>query len=180
MKRTFFALVAILCACVSFAEEQATVANEKAEAIVKEKKSVWLEEYFGKELVDAQKKKHSVDELNGKMIGIYFSAHWCPPCRQFTPKLVEFRDALKDKDFEIVFVSCDRDKKSMEQYMTETKMKWLAVPFGNEKINYLAEKYDVSGIPRLVIIGKDGKVIESNARPDVQRKGVEAFKKWKK
>lgn len=25
-----------------------------------------------------------------KIIGFYFSAHWCPPCRLFTPALAEF------------------------------------------------------------------------------------------
>ena len=57
--------------------------------------------------------------LNGKRVGryemaaepnyyaFYFSAHWCPPCRAFTPKLVEFYNAQegKKKNFEIIFVS---------------------------------------------------------------------------
>ena len=30
----------------------------------------------------------SVDE--NCVIGLYFSAHWCPPCRNFTPKLSKF------------------------------------------------------------------------------------------
>ena len=36
-------------------------------------------------------------DLEGKVIGIYFSAHWCPPCRGFTPKLVEWYGKVKLK-----------------------------------------------------------------------------------
>lgn len=42
--------------------------------------------------------------------GIYFSAHWCPPCRRFTPFLSKFYNAIKireNKKFEILFVSQD-------------------------------------------------------------------------
>ena len=49
-------------------------------------------------------------------VGIYFSAHWCPPCRGFTPALVSFYNSLKrsraaaaEPELEVVFVSGDRD-----------------------------------------------------------------------
>ena len=47
---------------------------------------------------------------SGKVTGIYFSAHWCPPCRQFTPQLVDFYNKKKGtpEEFEVVFSSrCD-------------------------------------------------------------------------
>ena len=49
------------------------------------------------------------EALEGKTLGLYFSAHWCPPCRQFTPMLKQFYADYKAKDpnFEIVFVSGD-------------------------------------------------------------------------
>ena len=53
-----------------------------------------------------------VSELRGagKTIGLYFSAHWCPPCKAFTPKLVETFGAVKaaGKQFEMIFISSDR------------------------------------------------------------------------
>ena len=38
----------------------------------------------------------SADCLNGKaVILIYFSAHWCPPCRAFTPMLKDFYEVRR-------------------------------------------------------------------------------------
>ena len=65
--------------------------------------SAGLEELFPGTLLDSDGKEVSKDSLAGKTVGIYFSAHWCPPCRSFTPNLVKFRDKNK-KDFEVVFV----------------------------------------------------------------------------
>ena len=78
-----------------------------------------------------------VESLCGKdsIIGIYFSAHWCPPCRGFTPKLIEFYNNEKQKrdniNFEIVFVSWDRDEESFKEYFNT--MPWLALPYDPEK-----------------------------------------------
>lgn len=136
---------------------------------------------FGKELRNNRKKKVSVDELNGKVIGIYFSAHWCGPCRAFTPDLVEFHKEMtkKEKPFEIVFVSSDRDKKAMYDYMEEMDMPWLALPFGDDHKEELAKKYKVSGIPKLVIIDAEGNTITTDGRGQVSREGASAYKGWK-
>ena len=41
------------------------------------------------------------------VVGLYFSAHWCPPCQFFTPELVKYYEKLKaaSKKFEVVFIS---------------------------------------------------------------------------
>ena len=61
----------------------------------KKKLSPQLEELFQGPLLDSDGKEVDKTVLAGKTIGVYFSAHWCPPCRGFTPKLVDFRDSNK-------------------------------------------------------------------------------------
>lgn len=61
------------------------------------------------------------------IVGLYFSAHWCPPCRGFTPKLVDFYNKFQNRNLEIVFVSSDKDEEQFTEYFQE--MPWCALPF---------------------------------------------------
>ena len=117
-------------------------------------------------------------ELKDKVIGIYFSAHWCPPCRQFTPMLVQtYKDIVgADKNFEIVFVSSDQDQKAFEGYWKDHP--WLTVPFDSQTRQTLAEKFGVRGIPMFVIVGADGKVITTKGREHVSQHKAAAFDQW--
>jgi thiol-disulfide isomerase/thioredoxin len=67
-------------------------------------------------------------ENDVKSVGFYFSAHWCPPCRLFTPKLADLYKEVQSSSssFRIVFVSCDHDEESFNEYRAE--MPWPAVP----------------------------------------------------
>lgn len=59
-----------------------------------------------------------------KIIALYYSAHWCPPCRAFTPDLVKEYRKLSKKypQFELVFVSSDKTEEAMAEYMDWGKM----------------------------------------------------------
>mmetsp|Transcript_22641 Transcript_22641/g.41887 ORF Transcript_22641/g.41887 Transcript_22641/m.41887 type:complete len:425 (+) Transcript_22641:73-1347(+) len=106
--------------------------------------------------------------LGGKVVGLYFSAHWCGPCRNFTPMLSEAYAMFQSlgKTFEIVFVSSDKDQSSFDEYYGS--MPWLALPFSDrERKGLLSSKYGVSGIPTLVIVGEDGKTITTDGRSAV-------------
>jgi len=106
------------------------------------------------------KKKGS--DLMGTVFGVYFSAHWCPPCRGFTPQLAEsYNKDLKQKGFEVVFVSGDKSEDEFQSYFKEQP--WLALDFGDSKRkNQLNAHFGVEGIPCFVIVDKDGSVITKN------------------
>lgn len=99
---------------------------------------------------------------------LYFSAHWCPPCRRFTPILIELYKKLKDqsKSVELVFCSLDNKKKEYEEYISE--MPWLCMPFESHHTKKMATTYKASGIPHLVVVdGSTGKVITMDGTSEV-------------
>jgi len=135
--------------------------------------------YFPKTLTDAAGGEVSRDVLKGKMVGIYFSAKWCPPCRAFTPGLVKFRDD-NQKDIEIVFVSSDRSTEAQRDYMTSYGMKWPPTENQSSDSAKLADMFKVRGIPALIIIGADGKLVTADGRMDLHENPDAALAKWKK
>lgn len=140
---------------------------------VKELKSITL-------VNSARKKASGASVLsNKKLIGLYFSAHWCGPCRAFTPKLVEFHSKCRQKKFpvEIIFISSDNDEKEMMKYMKEAKMKWPAVPYNSPLREKIKKEFGVNGIPTFIVLNNEGEIVSSNARFDVEYYGINACKK---
>jgi nucleoredoxin len=103
------------------------------------------------------------DEQLGKkkLIALYFSAHWCPSCRKFTPKLVEFynRNAAQHPEFEIVFVSHDKSPFGMETFIRDSQMPWPAINFAKLPGKASLQKYAGDSIPCLVVVDAAGNVI---------------------
>lgn len=141
--------------------------------------SASLQDLIGTELVNAKGETVDASSLDGKIIGLYFSAGWCPPCRMFTPELVKLRDR-NDEDFEVVFVSSDRSADDQAKYMKDYKMAWPALPFDSAKRGELSAKFGISGIPALVIVDSDGNLITKNGRRDAADNARKALREWKK
>lgn len=99
-----------------------------------------------------------------KYLAVYFSAAWCGPCREFTPKLVEWYGQRTEADhgkFEVILMSRDRSAKAMEDYMKDDKMPWPALAFTKRDRSPLA-KYSGRGIPCLIIIDGEGNVLSDS------------------
>jgi nucleoredoxin len=115
---------------------------------------------------------------SAKIVGIYFSMHNCPPCRQFTPVFAELYNELAgDKTLEVVFCSGDKDVETYNEYYGE--MPWLALPFKDARMASLAKKFDVRGVPRLVVINKaTGEVLEQNGVQKLMMEGPSAIEEY--
>jgi len=118
--------------------------------------------------------------LQPDLILLYFSASWCGPCRAFTPRLQMFYETVNDmeKQVEVIFVSRDRNQGEFDGYYEE--MPWLAVPLAEQdRINELRAVCQVAGIPKLVLMRKDGTLASEACRMDVEQKGPLALAAWR-
>merc|ERR1712187_631511 len=159
-------------------------------------KKVVLDSWLPATLQTASGKKvQTVKALSGKVVALYFSAHWCPPCRQFTPVLAKIYAKAKQKNlpFEIVFVSSDDSAQEQREYMKEMHGPWLQLPYDSPQRNALKQWFGCfgakeqpnwpevqrrSGIPSLVIVSRDGKEHVFDAGEFISTEGTAAIGRW--
>jgi thiol-disulfide isomerase/thioredoxin len=108
------------------------------------------------------------DALADKAILLYFSAHWCGPCRKFTPELASKYAEWKraGKAIEVVFCSLDQQQEEYENYY-KSDMPWLSIPWSSEQREAFPNQFGVKGIPQLVVIGRTGAVLNGNAVQEI-------------
>jgi len=125
---------------------------------------------FPTTLLNKETEVNTRDAFSGlDAIGIYFSAHWCPPCKKFTPILGEKYAKLKEagKKVEIVFASSDRNQEAFNDYYKE--MPFLALKYEDRDVkNRLAKRYKCEGIPYLVFVNPNTwETITTNGRGEI-------------
>jgi nucleoredoxin len=99
-----------------------------------------------------------------KFVALYYSAHWCAPCRKFTPQLIDYynRTVAAHPEFEIIFVSSDRSRFGWETYIGETKMPWLAVDYDQLADLAGVRKLGGGSIPSLLVFDSASRIVASS------------------
>lgn len=113
---------------------------------------------------DTQGKPFKLSSLRGKYVLIDFWASWCAPCRAENPNLLKAYQALKDKQFEIVSISLDDNKKAWLHAVEMDKLPWEQVSDLKGWKNELAVKYGISAVPQNFLLDPNGKIIAKNLR----------------
>jgi nucleoredoxin len=113
------------------------------------------------------------------LIALYFSAHWCPPCKKFIHKLEEFYTNVNsnEKEIEIIYVSLDNSSHEFKEYYNI--MPWAAIPYDSENRELIAEYFEIQGIPAMLIFTDTGKLIDKNGRNTITSKKEGAISYWK-
>ncbi len=101
-----------------------------------------------------------------KFYALYYSASWCAPCREFTPGLVDAYGKIRAlyPEFEVVLVNWDHSAGEMLAYMRDDHMAWPALNFSDISGTREITRYGGNGIPCLVLVDENGKVLSDTNR----------------
>ena len=107
----------------------------------------------------------SLDDLKGKYVYVDVWATWCGPCKKEIPFLKEMDEEYKGKNIAFVSLSIDKmeHKDKWLKMIEDEGLKGIQILADNDWNSEFVTAYNIKGIPRFILIDKEGNIVNSNA-----------------
>jgi len=107
---------------------------------------------------------YALSKMRGKYVLVDFWASWCGPCRKENPNVVAQYNKYKNKGFDILGVSLDRDAAAWKRAIEQDGLPWHHISDLKGWQSQHAQLYSINSIPQTVLVDKEGKIIARNLR----------------
>lgn len=109
-------------------------------------------------LKDADGKEYKLADFKGKVVLLDFWATWCGPCVKAMPSIQKISETFKDKAVAVIGVNTwERKATAGPEFIKKKGYTYLNLLKGDD----LAKAYGISGIPTLILIDKEGKILHT-------------------
>lgn len=123
-------------------------------------------------------KVFKLSDLRGRLLFIDIWGTWCAPCIEEIPYLAKLQEKYKNnKNVLIMSLACDKEsaRDKWKAFLKKHKeMTWAQYQVTDAGNKILDDVYHVIGIPRFMIIEKNGVIIDA----DTQRPSFQTFDKF--
>ena len=114
-------------------------------------------------LPDLEGEKVSLKDFEGKIIYMDIWASWCGPCLMQVPYAKKLKEELEGEDVVFLYVSMDEKEETWRNTIEKKEIEGVHLISPGNWSSEIAGLYNVYSIPRYILIGKDGKIINSQA-----------------
>ena len=119
----------------------------------------------------------NISAFRGKYVLVDFWASWCRPCRQENPNVVAAFSKYKNKNFTILGVSLDQNKKNWLDAIKMDGLQWSHVSDLKGWSNQVAAIFKITSIPQNLLLDPEGRIIAKNLRGAVLESRLDALLK---
>ena len=119
-------------------------------------------------VLDIDSNEVALSDFVGKVVYLDFWATWCGPCKAQIPHAKKLKTQFEGKDVVFLYLSTDKSDQKWRNFVESKNLSGIHLIAGKEKGN-ISKAYRVSGIPKYVLIDKEGKIADSMAKRPSQQ-----------